>query len=358
MQLASRIVVSPMAQYSASAEGLAMPWHLMHIGNLLVSGPALVIMEATAIEPRGRVSPRCLGLWSDAQVESLRPIAEFRDRYGGARLGIQLAHAGRKASVSVPWERQRQVPEDEGGWKTVGPTAIAYPGRTVPHSLTTHELRELIEQYVDAAHRAERVGFDLIELHCAHGYLLNSFLSPLSNLRTDEFGADINGRMRFPLQVFEAIRQAWPAHKPLGVRVSATDWIEGGWSLDDSAIFAMALKALGCDYVAASSGGVLPDQKIPVGPGYQVPLAHGIRAMADLPTLAVGLINTAEHAESVLQDGSADLIAVGRGMTYDPRWAWHAAVEMNEPANFPPQYARSHPSMRMGNPLTAFAGTN
>lgn len=347
-----------MAQYSANAEGLASPWHLMHIGNLLMSGPALVIMEATAIEPRGRVSQRCLGIWSDAQEASLRPIVEFRDRYDGARLGIQLAHAGRKASVSVPWERQRQIPEEDGGWKTVGPTAVAYPGRTVPQALTKEDLLELIDQYVAATCRAERAGFDLIELHCAHGYLLHSFLSPLSNPRTDEYGADINGRMRFPLQVFEAIRQTWPAHKPLGVRVSGTDWIEGGWSLDDSVTFARELKALGCDYVAASSGGILPDQKIPVGPGYQVPLAHDIREKAGLPTLAVGLINSAKQAESILQAGSADLIAVGRGMTYNPRWAWHAAVEMNEPTNFPPQYARSHPSMRMGNPLTAFAEAN
>lgn len=355
MELSNRIVVSPMAQYSATSAGLATPWHLMHIGNLLVSGPSLVIMEATAIEPRGRISPRCLGLWNDAQQDSLRPIAEFRDAYGGARLGIQLAHGGRKSSVTVPWERQRQVPVEEGGWTTVAPAAVAYPGRSVPEALDQDDLREMLDQYVSAAIRADRAGFDLIELHCAHGYLLHSFLSPLSNLRNDEFGGDITGRMRYPLQVFEAVRKAWPAHKPLGVRVSGTDWIDGGWSLEDSVTFAAALKKLGCDYISASSGGVLPEQHIPVGPGYQVPLAEGIRTGAGIPTLAVGLINTAEQAETILQKGSADLIGVGRGMTYEPRWAWHAAVEMKEQALFPPQYARSHPSMRLGNPLKAFA---
>lgn len=353
LSLPNRIVVSPMAQYSAGPHGLAGDWHMMHVGNLVVSGAGLVIMEATAVEPRGRVSPECLGLWNDEQAQSLKAITAFRDRHQGAALGIQLAHAGRKASVSVPWQGQRPLSREQSGWELVAPSATPYPGRALPQAMSRDDLGSMVEHYVNAARRAHHAGFDLIELHCAHGYLLNTFLSPLSNERTDEYGGSLENRMRFPLEVFRAIRDAWPAHKPLGVRVSATDWIDGGWELDSSIAFAQALKALGCDYIAASSGGVLPDQKIPVGPGYQVHLAQGIREGAGIATLAVGLINQPDDAEEVLGSGGADLIAIGRGMTYEPRWAWHAAAHFGEQAFYPPQYARSHPSMRNGNPLKA-----
>jgi len=354
LTLANRIVVSPMAQYSATAEGEATPWHLMHLGNLAVSGAGLVILEATAVEPRGRVSPRCLGLWNDAQAEALRPALEFCRAHSPAALGIQLAHAGRKGSVARPWEGQHSVPPAEGGWDPVSSCDLPYPGRPVPRGLTRDELAAMTAAYVAATRRADALGLDLIELHCAHGYLLNSFLSPLANRRNDDYGGDLAGRMRYPLEVFAAIRAAWPERKPLGVRISATDWVAGGWDGDDSVAFARALKAAGCDYVTASSGGVAADQKITLGPGYQVPYARRIREEAGIPAMAVGLINEPQQAEQVLLDGAADLIALGRGMTWNPRWPWHAAEALGAAAAFPPQYARSHPSMRFGDPGRPF----
>lgn len=353
LSLPNRIVVSPMAQYSADANGLSGDWHQMHVGNLLISGAGLVIMEATAVEPRGKVSPSCLGLWSDEQAQRLKLLTAFRDHYHSAALGIQLAHAGRKASVSVPWTGQRPLSVKEGGWDIVSPSATPYPGRDTPCELSRDDLHMIINHYVSATRRALDSGFDLIELHCAHGYLLNSFLSPLSNTRNDELGGSLENRMRFPLEVFRAIRNAWPDNKPMGVRISATDWIDGGWQLADSVAFARELKGLGCDYIAASSGGVLPQQQIPVAPGYQVHLARGVREGAGIVSLAVGLINHPDQAEQILADGSADLIALGRGMTYEPRWAWHAAAHFGVEAAYPPQYARSHPSMRRSNPLNA-----
>src|SRR4051794_26286670 len=277
LTLANRIVVSPMAQYSATSEGHATPWHMMHVGNLAVSGAGLVIMEATAVEPRGRVSPRCLGLWTDAQAEALRPVVEFCRAQGEAALGLQLAHAGRKGSVARPWEGNATVPPEAGGWQPVSSCDLAYPGRPVPHMLTLQDMAEIKAGYVAAARRADALGFDLIELHAAHGYLLNCFLSPLANRRNDAYGGDLLGRMRWPLEIFAALRAAWPAGKPIGVRISATDWAEGGWDADDSVAFARALRALGCDYVTASSGGISPAQAIRVGPGYQLPYARRIQ---------------------------------------------------------------------------------
>lgn len=346
LTLDNRIVVSPMAQYSAENGGVAGDWHLMHIGALAVSGPGLIIMEATGVQPSGRVSPVCLGLWSDDQIAGLRRVTDFSHRHGTAKIGIQLAHAGRKASVAPPWLRGRELGVDEGGWNTVGPSTTPYPDRRSPTALDATALAALKDDYVAATHRAALAGFDLIELHCAHGYLLNSFLSALSNDRNDRYGGDIGGRMRYPLEVFAAVRKAWPERLPLGVRISATDWVDGGWTIEDSIVFAKELKALGCDYITPSSGGVVPEQKITVGRGYQVPFAAAIRKQADIATMAVGMIEDGAHGEEILADGSADLIAVGRGMTYNPRWAWHAAEKFTETAAFPRQYARSHPSMR------------
>ncbi|MCB4822933.1 NADH:flavin oxidoreductase/NADH oxidase [Roseicella aerolata] len=354
LRLVNRIVVSPMAQYSATPEGHATPWHLMHVGNLCVSGAGLVIMEATAVEPRGRVSPRCLGLWTDAQAEALRPVLAFCRAHGTAALGIQLAHAGRKGSVARPWEGQETVAPADGGWQPVSSCDLAYPGRPAPHPLSVEELAGMKEAFVAAARRADALGFDLIELHAAHGYLLNSFLSPLANRRNDAYGGDLPGRMRYPLEVFAAIRAVWPPGKPLGVRISATDWVEGGWTGDDSLAFARALKALGCDYVTASSGGISPSQTISPGPGYQVPYARRIQQEAGMPAMAVGLLHDPDLAEQVLQDGAAELIALGRGMMWEPRWPWHAAETLGASAPFPPQYARSHPSMRFGDPAKPF----
>jgi 2,4-dienoyl-CoA reductase-like NADH-dependent reductase (Old Yellow Enzyme family) len=354
LTLANRIVVSPMAQYSATAEGHATPWHLMHVGNLAVSGAGLVIMEATAVEPRGRVSLRCLGLWDDAQAEALRPVVEFCRASGQAALGLQLAHSGRKGSVQRPWEGQASISPADGGWHPVSSSDLAYPGRPVPEALTRDDLAAMRDSFVAATRRADALGFDLIELHAAHGYLLHSFLSPLANRRNDDYGGDLAGRMRFPLKVFAAIRAAWPAEKPMGLRISATDWIAGGWDGDDSVAFSRALAGLGCDYVTASSGGIRPDQAIVLGAGYQVPHAKRIQQEAGIAAMAVGLINDPGHAEQILQREEATLIALGRGMTWNPRWAWHAAEELGASAPFPPQYARSHPSMRFGDPLKPF----
>ena len=355
LSLANRIAVSPMAQYSATLDGQATAWHQMHVGNLVVSGAGLVIMEATAVEPRGRVSPRCLGLWDDAQMEALRPVVAFAREHGQSALGIQLAHAGRKGSVARPWEGQLAMHRADGGWQTVSSCDLAYPGRAAPAALSHDELAEIRDAFVAATYRADALGFDLIELHAAHGYLLHSFLSPLANARNDEFGGDRDGRMRFPLVVFAAMRNAWPEQKPMGVRISATDWIEGGWDGDDSVAFARSLKALGCDYVTASSGGIRPEQKITLGPGYQVPYAKRIQQEAGMPAMAVGLLNDPDLAEQVLQHGEAALIALGRGMTWNPRWPWHAAEALGAAAPFPPQYARSQSNMRTGDVFRPFA---
>ncbi len=347
LSLANRIVVSPMAQYSAE-DGCATQWHLVHLGTLSVSGAGLLIIEATAVERDGRLSPGDLGLWCDDNEAALAPIIAFCRKNGAARIGLQLQHAGRKGSVGMPWQGQRQIPADQGGWPIHGPDTIAYPGRAEPIALDRAMIARLIASYADAARRADRLGIDLIEIHSAHGYLLHNFLSPLSNQRRDEYGGSLEGRMRFVLEVFSAVRAAWPERKPLGVRISATDWVEGGWSLDDSVVLAQRLKALGCDYIAASSGGAVPEQKIEVGPGYQVPFAARIRKEAGIATVAVGLITEPRQAEAILQADHADLVALGRGMLYNPRWPWHAAAELGEEAFYPPQYDRAHPSMRRG----------
>lgn len=357
LELPNRIVVSPMGQYSATPEGFATDWHLMHLGHLAVSGAGLVITEATAVEPAGRVSRACLGIWSDDHIAPLRAAMAFCRRHGGASMGMQLAHAGRKGSVSVPWEKQIALDGSNGGWELKSASAVAYPGRPVPHALSIEELGEVRRAFAAAARRADALDFDLLEIHNAHGYLLHSFLTPLANARTDAYGGSLEGRMRFPLEVFEAVRAAWPADRPLGVRITSTDWAEGGWTLDESVVFAQRLKALGCDYVCASSGGSTPEQKITVKPGYQVPLAERIRAEADIPTIAVGLITEPTHAEEILRDGKADLIALGRGMLYNPRWAWHAAEALGANVYFPPPYERCHPSLRGSDFLKPFRET-
>ena len=345
LELPNRIVVSPMAQYSA-VDGVATDWHLMHMGSLAVSGAGLFIVEATSIEAQARVSPHCLGLWSDRHEQALARIVAFCKEHGGAKLGIQLMHSGRKGSVGAPWHGQKEVAAEQGGWQTWSPSDVPYPGRSAPRVLSRSDLAAVRQRYVDAARRADRIGFDLLELHNAHGYLLHSFLSPLSNVRDDEYGGSLENRMRFPLEVFHSMREVWPGHKPMGVRISATDWAPRGWTIEDSVVFAKALKALGCDYVTASSGGSSSEQEIPVHPGYQLPFAETIRREAGIATMGVGLITEPEQAEQALQQGRVDLVALGRAMMYQPRWAWHAAEKLGADAYFPPQYARSHPSMR------------
>ncbi|OCW56343.1 NADH:flavin oxidoreductase/NADH oxidase [Hoeflea olei] len=346
LELPNRIVVSPMAQYSSEDDGKATDWHLMHYGNLAVSGAALVILEATAVLPEGRVSPRCLGIWDDTHVEGLKRIVDFAHRPNGAKMGIQLAHAGRKASVAPPWQGGDALLPGGGGWDIWGASDYPYPGRVTPIMPGEEELETIAKAYVDALRRAEQAGFDLIELHCAHGYFLNSFLSPLSNTRNDAWGGGLEGRMRYPLEIFRRLRAAWPQDRVLGVRISGTDWVEGGWTVEDSVVFARALKAEGCDYVALSSGGSSPDQKISVGPGYQVPLSAQVRREAGIATIAVGMLSDPKLANEVLVRGEADLIAIGRGMLFNPRWAWHACQTLEGTMRVPDQYFRCHPSMR------------
>lgn len=341
VELSNRIVVSPMCQFSAM-DGLANDWHVVHLGNLAMSGAGLVFVEATAVEPSGRITPGCLGLWSRQHEEALGRIVDTVRRWGLSKLGIQLGHAGRKASCAVPWRGSHQLGVDEGGWPTVGPSPLPFAeGQRPPAALDAESLTRLRQAFVAAAERAARLGFDVVELHCAHGYLLHQFLSPLTNQRTDNYGSTRANRMRFPLEVFEAMRAALPAGTPFGVRVSATDWVDGGWSVDDTVAFAKELKARGCDFVDCSSGGLDPGQKIPLAPGYQVPFARRVREEAGLPSLAVGLIKTPEEAEEIVAGGAADLVALARAMLWEPRWGWHAAEKLGVKIEAPPQALRA-----------------
>lgn len=344
--LANRIVVSPMCQYSAR-EGCATDWHLMHLGQFALSGVGLLIVEMTNVEARGRISPYCMGLYGEDNERALGRVIDFCRQVGRAKLGVQLAHAGRKASTRPPWQGREPLAPEAGGWQPVAPSAIALtPGSPVPKALTRAELAALVRAFVAAAERAERIGFDCIELHSAHGYLLHEFLSPISNRREDEYGGSRENRMRFPLEVFSAVRAVWPAAKPLGVRLSAVDWIEGGWTLEDTIAYVKALQSRGCDWIDASSGGITPTERIAVGPGYQVPFAERIRAETGITTLAIGMITQARQAEEIIASGKADLVALARGMLYDPRWAWHAAAELGAEAWYPNQYLRCRPEAR------------
>lgn len=351
--LRNRVTASPMDQYSA-VDGVATGWHEVHYGGLLASGLAAVIMEFAAVEADGRISPGCLGIWSDRHAEALARIIDWNRRFGdGALLGIQLAHCGRKGSVSRPWEEQKPILAEAGGWPIRGPDRNAYPGRQVPHALSVEEMEQLKTRFVEAAVRVRDIGMDWVELHCAHGYLLNQFLSPLSNARTDAYGGDLENRMKYPLEIFSEIRRVWPADRILGVRISAVDWVAGGWTMSDSVAFSRRLKELGCDYVTCSSGGVDPGQKIDVRPGYQVSFAETLKKEAGMQSIAVGLITQPQQAETILTSGQADLVALGRCLMYEPRWMWRAALELRESIAYPPQYLRAHPLMRYGNSLEA-----
>lgn len=348
IQLCNRIVVSPMGQYSADEQGRATDWHLVHLGHLAMSGAGLLLTEATAVEPEGRISRHDLGIWSDDQIGPLQRILEFCRRYGQTRLGIQLAHSGRKGSVTRSWEGQRPVSIEEGGWPLWSASAIPHSGRDTPVPLRRDDMKRVIKAFAEGARRAHQAGFDAVEVHAAHGYLLHSFLSPFGNQRDDDYGGSLEGRMRFVLEVFEAVRTAWPAHKPVGVRISATDWAEGGWSLADSIVLSTRLRELGCDYITASSGGVTSKQKVEVHPGYQASFSEAIRREAGVPTMAVGLITEAGQAEEILQSGKADFVALGRGMLFNPRWPWTAAMQNGGRVFYPKQYERCHPAMSQG----------
>jgi 2,4-dienoyl-CoA reductase-like NADH-dependent reductase (Old Yellow Enzyme family) len=344
LTLQNRIMVSPMCQYSAD-DGVANDWHFTHINSLALSGAAMFCIEATHVEAIGRITPGCLGLYSDACEAALKPILASVRKHSTAAVAMQLAHAGRKASSARPWDGGQLIARDKGGWQPVAPSALPHKAdEAPPAALDAAGLKRIRDAFVDCARRAERLGIDAIEVHGAHGYLLHQFLSPISNARTDEYGGSLENRMRYPLEVFEAVRAAFPHDKPIGVRVSSTDWIEGGWDLAQTMAFARELKARGADWIDASSGGVSPLQKIPLGPGYQVPFAEAIRREAGITTVAVGLITEAKQAEEIVASGKADMVALGRALLYEPRWGWHAAAELGGQVFAPPQYWRSQPS--------------
>ena len=343
LTLPNRVVVSPMCQYSAD-EGNATAWHRIHLGNLALSGAGLLIIEATAVEAIGRITPGCLGLYSDANEHALGTVLEQLRQYSAVPIAVQLAHAGRKASSARPWEGGQQLAIGAGGWVTVAPSALAHgAGELPPVALDAAGLARIRDAFVESARRADRIGIDAIELHVAHGYLLHQFLSPLANQRTDAYGGSLENRMRYPLEVFDAVRAVWPAHKALAVRVSASDWVDGGWDLEQTLAFAAALKARECDWLDVSSGGVSPLQKIPLGPGYQIPFARAVREATGIVTMGVGLITEAQQAEEIVATGEADLVALARALLWDPRWPWHAAAALGAQVQAPPQYWRSEP---------------
>lgn len=343
LTLKNRIAIAPMCQYSAQ-DGQATSWHQVHLGHLALSGAGLLFIEATAVEPEGRISPRDLGLWSDATEHALAHVLQTVRAYSSIAIGLQLAHAGRKASTRVPWEGGQSIPSNAGGWTTVAPSALPFASHDeTPCALDEAGLQRIRDAFAAAARRASRIGVDIIEVHAAHGYLLHQFLSPLSNQREDAYGGSLANRMRFPLEVFDAIRAAFPAHKPVGVRVSATDWVAGGWDLEQTVAFARALKQHGCAFLDVSSGGLSPRQVIPVAPNYQVPFAARLKHEVGIPTIAVGMITEAEQAEGILVSGQADMVALARAMLYDPRWPWHAAARLGAQVEAPPQYWRCQP---------------
>ena len=344
LTLPNRIMVAPMCQYSAD-NGAANDWHFTHMNTMALSGAAMFCIEATHVEPIGRITPGCLGLYNDATEAALKPILASIRKHSKAAVAMQLAHAGRKGSSHQPWKGGQQIPLADGGWQTVAPSAVPHKeGEAAPLALDAAGMARITDAFVSAARRAERLGIDALELHFAHGYLTHEFLSPIANKRTDQYGGSLENRMRYPLEVFDAVRAAFPDNKPIGVKVSATDWVEGGWDLAQTIELAKELKKRGVDWIDASSGGVSPLQKIALSPGYQVPLAQGIREATGLTTMAVGLITQTKQAEEILASGKADMVALARGMLYDPRWAWHAAAELGGHVDAPPQYWRSQPS--------------
>jgi 2,4-dienoyl-CoA reductase-like NADH-dependent reductase (Old Yellow Enzyme family) len=344
LQLANRIVIAPMCQYSA-VNGSPGDWHLIHLGHLALSGAGLLIVEATAVSPEGRISPGDLGLYSDDNEAALARVLTAVRAHSPIALAIQLSHAGRKASSRAPWEGGAQIrPDEPQGWKTLAPSAVPHAeGEDVPLALDRDGLRRVRDDFVAAAIRADRLGFEGIELHMAHGYLLHQFLSPLANHRDDEYGGSLENRMRFPLEVFDAVRAVFAAGKPLWARISATDWVPGGWDIEGTVALSAALKARGCAAIHVTTGGLSPAQAIKLGPGYQVPYAQRVKAGVGLPTIAVGLITEPEQAEAIVAAGEADAVSLARAMLYDPRWPWHAAAKLGAHVSAPQQYWRSQP---------------
>ena len=344
LPLANRIVIAPMCQYSA-VDGCMTDWHLIHLGQLSHSGAALLTIEATAVLPEGRISYGDVGLWNDATEAAMAAVLQGVRRWSAMPIAIQLAHAGRKASTDLPWHGGKQMaPDHANGWQTVAPSALPFNDADHPPVAMTREAMDAVrDAFAEAARRAARLGIDAVQIHAAHGYLLHQFLSPLSNRREDEYGGSLENRMRFPLEVFDAVRAAFPAGRPVSVRLSGTDWVPGGWDIEQTVAFSKALEARGCSAIHVSSGGLHPAQAIPVGPGYQVPLARAVKQAVAIPVVAVGMITDFDHAEAIVATGDADLVAIARGILYDPHWPWHAAAHLGASVAVPPQYLRSQP---------------
>lgn len=343
LTLANRIIIAPMCQYS-SDNGKATSWHHAHLGQLSFSGAGLLILEATAVEDIGGITPQDLGLWDEETEAAMKGLVTSLRENSTIPLGLQLGHAGRKASCFAPWEGGKQRTQEQGGWQTIAPSAVPFAETdAVPQAMSLERIEQLKTAYVECALRADRLGFDLLELHGAHGYLLHQFLSPLSNQRTDNYGGSLENRMRLLLEIYQGIRTVFPAHKPIGVRISATDWVDGGWDLEQSVALAKELEKVGCNYIHVSSGGLSPLQKISVGANYQVPFAERIKQEVEMPVIAVGLITEAEQAEAIISTGQADMIALARGILYNPRWPWHAAAKLGAKVSAPKQYWRSEP---------------
>jgi 2,4-dienoyl-CoA reductase-like NADH-dependent reductase (Old Yellow Enzyme family) len=340
LTISNRVFVSPMCQYS-SDNGLPTDWHMVHLGSRAVGGAGLVMVEATAVSPEARISPGDSGIWSDAHANAFAPIVRFIESQGTVP-AIQLAHAGRKASTMLPWKGRSEVPVSAGGWQTIAPSAIpfndAYPK---PRAMNNDDIEAVVAQFVAAAERSLQAGFRVIELHMAHGYLLHQFLSPLSNHRTDEFGGSWENRVRLPLRIAKAVRETWPLDRPMFVRISASDWAEGGWDLPQSIRFCCELRDVGVDLIDCSSGGLVSYAKIPLSPGYQVPFADAIRRKAHLPTGAVGLITEPKQADEIIFSGKADAVLLARAMLRDPYWPLHAAKELGADIHWPVQYERA-----------------
>jgi 2,4-dienoyl-CoA reductase-like NADH-dependent reductase (Old Yellow Enzyme family) len=340
INLKNRIVVSPMCQYS-SEDGFANDWHLVHLGSRAIGGAGLIITEATAVSPQGRISPSDLGIWKNEHIAPFKRITSFILGHGSVP-GIQLAHAGRKASCGVPWKAGKYLSRSEGGWEILAPSPIAFnEGAPIPRELTVSDIQSVISDFKKAAVRALQAGFRLIEIHAAHGYLVHEFLSPLSNQRNDDYGGSFENRIRFLTEIVNAVKEIWPSEFPIFVRISATDWVEDGWSVEDSVGLSVKLKEIGVDLVDCSSGGNISKVRIPLEPGYQVPFAKAIKHGASIPTGAVGLITSAEQAEQILKAGDADLIILARAFLRDPYFALHAAREFNVDVDWPEQYLRA-----------------
>ena len=340
LTLKNRVVVSPMCMYS-SENGFANEFHLAHLGGLALGGAGLILTEATAVSPEARISPEDLGLWKDEHITALAEIADFVHAQG-AHIGVQLAHAGRKASTFAPWRGRGAVPLEAGGWEVVGPGGQPFnPSYPQPRAMTTEDMTKVVQDFKAACARALMAGMDTVEIHAAHGYLLHQFLSPLANDRTDDYGGSFENRVRFPLEVARAVREAWPGHRPVLLRLSATDWVPGGWDLAQTVEFSKLLHAEGLDLIDVSSGGLSPEQQIQLGPGYQVPFAAAVKAEAGVPSMAVGLISEPQQAEQIVASGEADLVALARELLRDPHWPQRAARELGETITAPKQYERA-----------------